>query len=155
MDFSKYVSSIGKLEEVDVSLSNQLKNYLYPIIGCCQEVHKEMGPFLNEYMYQDALNICLEEHGYTGENLKKEYSFTSMFHNKVIQHTHKVDFLINNKVFIECKAIERLGAEQRQQLWNYMRLSGIKIGILYNFAPIKDQVEKYYLDTEKQKIYMF
>lgn len=42
-----------------------------------------------------------------------------------------------------------------QQLWNYMRLSGIRIGILYNFAPIKDQCERYYFDTDKQVIYAF
>ena len=33
----------------------KLKRYVYPILGCCQEVHREMGPWLNEYMYQDAL----------------------------------------------------------------------------------------------------
>ena len=56
---------------------------------------------------------------------------------------------------MECKAIERLGAEQRQQLWNYMRLTKTRIGILWNFAPIRDQNEHYYLDTETDTMYMF
>ena len=39
----------------------QLKSYVYDIIGCCQEVHKELGPWLNEYIYQDALKLSFEE----------------------------------------------------------------------------------------------
>jgi len=48
-----------------------------------------------------------------------------------------------------------LAPEHRQQLWNYMRLTGIQIGILYNFAPIHDQCERYYLDKENQVMCMF
>lgn len=155
MDFSKIVTNIGKLIDVDSHLCHQLREYTYDIVGCCQEVHKEMGPFLNEYMYQDALNICLEEHGFTGDNKAKEYYFTTQFHGKTIRHPHKVDFLVNKKVFIECKALKSIGSEQRQQLWNYMRLSGIRIGILYNFAPIKDQCERYYFDPAKKMILAF
>jgi hypothetical protein len=39
----------------------QLKSYVYDIIGCCQDVHKELGPWLNEYMYQDALKVAFQE----------------------------------------------------------------------------------------------
>ena len=45
----------------DLTLLRQLKEYVYDIIGCCQRVHQGMGPFLNEYMYQDALEIELSE----------------------------------------------------------------------------------------------
>ncbi len=155
MDFSKFVSSIGKLNDADPVLTEKLRRYCYDMIGCCQEVHKEMGPFLNEYIYQEALDISLEEKGYKASNKIKEYYFTTSFHGKTIKHPHKVDFLINQKVIIECKAIQSLGSEQRQQLWNYMRLSGIRVGILYNFAPVKDQCERYYYDPERQIILAF
>ena len=55
----------------------------------------------------------------------------------------------------KCKAIERIGSEQRQQLWNYMRLTRIRIGILYNFAPAHDQCERYYLDVKTDNMYAF
>jgi hypothetical protein len=48
-----------------------------------------------------------------------------------------------------------LGAEQRQQLWNYMRLTNTPIGILFNFAPVKDQCEKYYFDLKTKTISAF
>lgn len=144
--------NIAKLTDINPALATELKDYCYPIIGLCQQVHCEMGPFLNEYMYQEALDIILEEN-----NIErvKEFYFSVSFHGKQIRHKHYVDFLVNNNVLIECKAIERLGAEQRQQLWNYMRLTNKCIGILYNFAPVHDQCERYYLDTKTNTMYMF
>lgn len=155
MDFSKVARNIQKLMDVDPVLCQKLRQYCYPMIGCCQEVHKEMGPFLNEYMYQDALVMALDDAGFKGDNLVKEYYFKASYRGREIKHKHFVDFLVNQKVFIECKAVETLNSEFRQQLWNYMRLSGIRIGLLYNFAPIKDQCERYYYDPEKQVIFAF
>ena len=95
-----------------------------------------MGPFLNEYMYQEALDILFEENDIVQV---KEYYFSVTCHGRQIRHKHYVDFLVGNDVLIECKAIEQIGSEQRQQLWNCMRLSGVCIGVLYNFAPVRDQ----------------
>ena len=113
--------NISKLADINPNLATELKNKCYDVVGLCQQVHKEMGPFLNEYMYQEALDILFEEEGI------EEF---------------------------ECKAIEQLGPEQRQQLWNYMRLSGVSIGILFNFAPVRDQCERYYLDKNTGNMYV-
>ena len=144
--------NIQRLGEINTELYKKLKLYCYDINGCCQIVHNELGPFLNEYMYQDALAIMFKEKAIQYE---KEYFFAIEFHGHPIKHKHYVDFFVRGKVFVECKAIERLGAEQRQQLWNYMRLTKTRIGILWNFAPIRDQNEHYYLDTETDTMYMF
>lgn len=155
MDFSKIARNIQKLMDVDPVLCQKLRQYTYDVVGCCQEVHKEMGPFLNEYMYQDALVFAFEDAGIKGNDLVKEYYFKTQYKGREIKHPHKVDFFVKQQVFVECKAVECLNSEYRQQLWNYMRLSGIRIGILYNFAPIKDQCERYYYDPEKKVIYAF
>ena len=144
--------NIAKLADFDPALATRLKSRCYTIIGLCQQVHREMGPFLNEYMYQDALDISLEENGI---ERVREYYFSVTFHGRQIKHKHYVDFLVGDDVLVECKAVERLGPEQRQQLWNYMRLTKICIGILYNFAPVHDQCERYYLDEETGNMYMF
>lgn len=143
---------LGNLQDFNPDLCQQLKRYCYEINGCCQTVHKELGPFLNEYMYQDALEIIFNERAIPHT---REYYFSVDFHGQQIRHKHFVDFCVSGKVFIECKAVGSLGPEQRQQLWNYMRLTKVRIGILYNFAPIRDQSEHYYLDTDTNIMYFF
>lgn len=139
-------------EPIEQGLLMKLKHYVYPILGCCQEVHREMGPWLNEYMYQDALRIAFKD---AGIPFQAEFRFFANFHGLQIPHEHRLDFLVDNHVIIECKAITEIGTEQRQQLWNYLRLTKYRIGILYNFAPVKDQCEKYYYDPETKRISVF
>ena len=109
--------------------------------------------------YKFAMKVLLSELDILFEENEisrvKEYYFSVTFHDKQIRHKHYVDFLVGNDIFIECKAIDHIGPEQRQQLWNYMRLSGICIGLLYNFAPVHDQCERYYLDRKTGNMYAF
>ena len=143
---------IRKLADVNPRLCQTLKQYCYELNGCCQTVHREMGPFLNEYMYQDALEIALKEKDVP---YVREYYFSVDFHGQKVRHKHFVDFLVQSKILVECKAVECLGTEHRQQLWNYMRLTKVRIGVLYNFAPIRDQSEHYYYDPESQAMFCF
>ena len=143
-----------KIESSNISpeVIIQLKSYVYDIIGCCQDVHKELGPWLNEYMYQEALKVAFQEKQLP---FVKEYYFQVSYHGVPLEHKHFMDFLCKGNVAVECKAITSLGVEQRQQLWNYMRLTNTPIGILHNFAPVKDQCEKYYYDVNTKTITVF
>lgn len=129
----------------------ELKHKCYAINGCLAQVHSDLGPFLTEYIYQDALQILLDEKQIP---YQREYYFKIAYRGKQIEHKHYLDFLIEDSIIIECKAVEKLCIEHRQQLWNYMRLSGKQLGILYNFGPIKDQSEHYYLGKDGT-MYMF
>ena len=145
------------MEIVDKSSLNadqlaQLKSHVYDVIGCCQEVHRELGPWLNEYVYQEALKLSLEEKQVP---FIKEYYFQVSYHGHALSHKNYMDFLCKGNVAVECKAIASLGVEQRQQLWNYMRLTNTPIGVLYNFAPVRDQCEKYYYDLKTKTITAF
>ena len=138
-----------------VQSKEQLKQIVYPVIGACQEVHRELGAFLNEYMYQDAMAIEL---GLRGIPFEKEFLFKADYKGHAIEHKHYVDFKVVNgsdDVLLECKAVDHLVDEHRQQLWNYMRLSGVCVGVLYNFAPIMAQCEKYYYDASTGKMLAF
>ena len=143
---------IKRLTDTDPILSSKLKQFCYELNGCFQQVHSELGPFLNEYMYQEALCILLEEQQIP---FVREYYFSVDFHGKRLQHKHYVDFLCKDSVLIECKAIDALGNEQRQQLWNYMRLTGINFGVLFNFAPVYAKCEKYHYDPQTFKMVAF
>lgn len=144
--------AIERLVDSDPVLCEKLKQWCYDVNGCCCVVHSELGPFLNEYMYQEALEVMLAERGIKH---KKEFYFSVSFHGHVLTHKHYVDFLCKDNIFVECKAVETLLPEHRQQLWNYMRLTNTRLGILWNFAPIKDQSEHYYYDPNTSKMYLF
>lgn len=152
----RYDNSYNKTSSIGNGMENELvkrlKDYIFDILGCCQDVHREMGPYLNEYMYQDALEILLDERKI---KFTREYHFTTIFHGKTVSHSHQVDFLCKDNVLVECKAVTQLANEHRQQLWNYMRLTGKRIGILYNFAPVKDQSERYYFNPADKSIRAF
>ncbi|MBR4336661.1 MAG: hypothetical protein IKP91_00255 [Bacteroidaceae bacterium] len=53
--------TISKLADSNSNLAAELKNKCYRVVGLCQQVHKEMGPFLNEYMYQETLDILFKK----------------------------------------------------------------------------------------------
>ena len=53
--------NISKLADINPDLTSELRDKCYKVVGLCHQVHKEMGPFLNEYMYQEALDILFEE----------------------------------------------------------------------------------------------
>lgn len=132
-----------------------LKQQVYPVIGVCQEVHKQLGPFLNEYMYQDALAIELNLRGIPFD---KEHYFSADYKGHSIDHKHFVDFYVrinDTDIIVECKAVDNLTDAHRQQLWNYMRLTGVNIGILYNFAPTFSQCEKYFYDVATSRMSAF
>ncbi|MCR5270298.1 MAG: GxxExxY protein [Prevotella sp.] len=137
---------------IDAETIAKLKAHVYDIVGCCQEIHRELGPWLNEYVYQEALMVLLQE-----KNISfiKEYYFQVSFHGHPLPHKHYMDFLCKDNVVVECKAIASIGNEQRQQLWNYMRLTNIPLGILFNFAPVRDQCEKYYYNVTTKTITAF
>ena len=137
---------------ISEDLVTRLKLHVYDILGCCQDVHKELGPWLNEYIYQEALKFSFEEKQVP---FVKEYYFQVSYHGHPLSHKHYMDFLCKGDVALECKAIASLGVEQRQQLWNYMLLTNTAVGILYNFAPVKDQCEKYYYDVNTKTITAF
>lgn len=143
--------SLRRIVDEYPELIKELKQRCYAVNGCCAMVHRDLGPSLNEYIYQDALQILLDEQQIP---YMREYYFSIDYHGKQIAHKHYIDFLVDDSIIVECKAVEKLCIEHRQQLWNYMRLTKKHIGILYNFAPIKDQSEHYYLDSEGT-MYMF
>ena len=65
--------SIHKLQPANAHLTEQLRAYAYDVIGCCQVVHRDMGPFLSEYMYQEALAIAFNE---ANIPFQREYYFS-------------------------------------------------------------------------------
>ena len=125
------------------------RDFVYQLVGAIYNVHNELGPGLNEYVYQEGLAMQLEEEGIPFE---REKELTIKYHGKLMNATYRMDFLCAGTIVIECKSVERLTPDHRAQLFNYMRLSRSVIGILANFAPKSAVVERYFYNSQKNEI---
>ena len=125
------------------------KQHIYDVIGAIHEVHKELGAGLNEYCYQEGLQLQFEE---SDIPFQREFSFHPHYHGKVMSAEYRVDFLCKSDIVVECKAVTELISNHRAQLFNYMRLLQCPCGILVNFAPQFAVIERYFLDKERKAI---
>jgi GxxExxY protein len=126
-----------------------LKSMMFPVIGAIYEVHRELGPGLNEYVYQEGLAMQLAEDGIGYE---REKEFIPTYHNCEMNAKYRLDFVCMEQIIVECKAVEQLTVNHRAQLFNYMRLTKIPMGILVNFSQKSAVIERYFLDTQKSEI---
>lgn len=125
------------------------KNSMYPIIGAIYEVHQELGPGLNEYVYQEGLRMQLEEENIAFE---REKEYTPIYHDRTMNAKYRLDFVCMDQIIVECKAVEQLTINHRAQLFNYMRLTKLPMGILVNFAQKSAVIERYFFDTQNNEI---
>jgi len=101
------------------------------ILGACFEVYKEKGCGFVEPVYQECLELELASQGI--EFLaQKEIALS--YKGQPLKQTYRTDFVCYGKVIVEIKAVSALTDEHRAQLMNYLRATGIKVGLLINFS---------------------
>lgn len=143
-------------ESFDSNLKQALNDYVYDIVGCMHEVMKHLPCGLPEYAYQEALATVLTEKGI---NPNKEHVQHILFRGKEMDSFVRMDMMIERErgnIIIECKALEKIGSHERQQLFSYMIATGFPVGILVNFASYPHaQIERYYFDKNDMTINAF
>ena len=127
----------------------EVREHMFDVVGAIHEVHRELGPGLNEYCYQEAMQMELEEEGIP---FSRELSFHPTFHGKTMEATYRIDFLCKDDIIVECKAVAELTTNHRAQLFNYMRLLRKPCGVLVNFAPKFATIERYFYDEASNNI---
>jgi len=100
------------------------------IIGCAIEVHKILGNGFQEVIYQRALE---KEFILQGLNFNREFEMPIYYKDEQIG-TRRVDFLVENVVSIELKAITQLEDVHLAQAINYLEAYNLEIGMLINFG---------------------
>ena len=99
------------------------------ITGCAIEVHRRLGPGLLESIYEKALCIELEHNDF---NYERQKTINVTYRNKPLGN-YKIDILVENKVVLELKSVDRHDPVFEAQLLSYMKLGNYKIGLLINF----------------------
>ena len=101
------------------------------LLGLALQLHKEMGCGFREKVYQDAFEVLLKENKIPYE---REKHIDLIFHGVKLEHDFFYDFLIDNKIGVELKAVAEIIGEYEAQIINYLHVSNHKLGLLLNFG---------------------
>ena len=107
------------------------KEESYQIIGACLEVHKELGSGFLESVYHEALILELRNRSIPFES---EKGFQIRYKNAVLSNKYFADFICYDKIIVEIKAVKELAAIHEAQLINYLKATGMRLGLLINFG---------------------
>lgn len=102
----------------------------YKIRGAIYNVYSALGPGLLESAYEASLIYELQN---LGLNVKAQVQLPLIYNDVKLEVGYRIDLLVNEKVIIEIKSVENLNPVHHKQVLTYLKLSGIKLGILVNF----------------------
>lgn len=109
---------------------------LYPelskrVLGLGMQLHREMGCGFKEKVYQDAFEVLLRENKI--DSIREKH-IDLVFHGVKLEHDFFYDFLIEDKIGVELKAVSEIFGEFEAQIINYLHVSNHKLGLLLNFG---------------------
>ena len=105
-------------------------DWSHEIIGAAVEVQRVLGTGLLESAYAAALAIELNERELA---FQREVPIEAVFKGRSLGVAYRADFIVEGSVLLELKAMEATNELHRAQLLSYLRVSGLKLGLLINF----------------------
>ena len=117
------------------------------IIAAAHNVHKELGQGFLEKVYKNALAIELRE---AGIKCDLEVPMSVRYHECVVGD-YIADMIVENKIVVEAKAVSELNPVHEVQLVNYLKATGLQVGLLINFGrsvKVKRRIFGYDLDGD-------
>jgi len=119
------------------SLSNR-------VIGCALEVHRQLGPGLLESTYEQCL---AHELRLNGIGFKIQHPQPIEYKGVKLDCGYRADLIVEDELIIELKSVKKIRGIHEAQLLTYMKLSGLKTGLLMNFSvrKLKDGIRRFVL----------
>lgn len=103
----------------------------YAIQGAIYDVYREMGCGFLEAVYQECLGKEFRSRQLPFEAQKE---LVLLYKGKQLAQTYKPDFICHGKIIVELKAVKEIAAEHKAQLLNYLKATGLELGLLVNFG---------------------
>jgi GxxExxY protein len=113
---------------------------VFDIIGAAMAVHRELNWGLLESVYNEALHLELLDRGIHNET---EKHLPCYYKQHKLEKFFQLDLVVENDIIVELKSVQKLTRAHRSQLFNYMRLTKMPIGLLINFGQPSLQGERY------------
>lgn len=108
-----------------------LENESYKIMGAAFEVHRILGCGFTEPVYQEALE---EELRLRDIPFSREKTYEIKYKDKVLSKCFRPDFVCYDKIIVELKAVDDFTDEHYSQVYNYLKATGLELGLLINFG---------------------
>lgn len=127
-------------------------NLFARIVGCAFRSYNYWHSDVDELCYEAGMYIELED-----EHLhpKRQEDFPIYYKGRATPVKRKMDLVAHDPalgdIILELKSLNYVGDEQRKQLWSYMKLTGIRYGMLINFGPDKVYSENWMLESSTGK----
>jgi len=117
---------------------NELSSH---VIGAAIEVHRHLGPGMLEAIYRDCLVHELHSRGF---GVEKEVVLPVRYKDLELLSGYRADLVVQKLVIVELKAVESLAPIFTAQLLSYLRMSGLRLGLLINFntMQLKDGIKR-------------
>jgi GxxExxY protein len=122
-----------------------LKDEVYQIVGCAIEVLKGIGHGLHEKPYENALVV---EFKFRAIPFQQQPRFPILY-KQVIVGEYVPDLIAYSAVVVDSKVIDAITDHERGQMLNYLRITGLKVGVILNFKRAKLEWERIVLDRAR------
>ena len=111
------------------------------VVDTCFNIHVTLGPGLFESVYEEILYYELTK---LGLKVERQRGIPVKWDNLVMEVGFRADLIVENKVIIELKSIESIAPVHQKQVQTYLKLTGLKLGLLINFNVnlIKDGIQR-------------
>ena len=119
-----------------------INNVTYAINAAAFEVNRILGSGFLQKVSENALLIELKERGLNAESQVP----VKVFYKKKVVGEYIIDILVEKKVIVELKTVEKFDNVHEAQLLNYLKASGIQVGLLINFKHPKVEIKRMVLD---------
>ena len=107
------------------------KQESFNITGAAMHVYNTLGPGFLEAVYQEALELEFVKRNISYE---REKVLTISYDGIVLKQTYRADFVCYDNIIVELKAVSHLDDSHRSQVFNYLKATGLKLGLLFNFG---------------------